>query len=93
MSTPERIIGRHNALEFGTRAGRRVARRYVVHYLEIRDGRVVDAEIADEPDEEIALPMSRDIATLWAWECFEDLGDERIADLVVQLVRPTGPLV
>ena len=92
MSTPDRIPGRWNALEFGVRAGRRVARLFTVYACEVRGSKIVSAELADEPAEELALPLPRDVARDWLLLSFEDLEPAIHCDLVARLTRPVDPL-
>lgn len=83
------ISGRHNALEIvGSRAY-----RFSVFGCVVDSGAITSAELSNHPVEAFALPLTREAATTWGWQYFEDLGADGVADIIARLTRPTGPLV
>ncbi len=87
------LVGRYNAVEFVVVGGRPFVRRYLVHASVIESGAVIRADLADEPDEERRLPLTRDDALGWVHRHFEDLSRERRRELVDRLTKPTRPTI
>lgn len=92
MRSLDSCIGRSHALDLVYVEGRTVARRFKVHAAVIEGGRLVSAELSEAPIEEITLPLTREAATVWVLQHFEDLEQVAMQALISQLTRPTGLL-